>query len=387
MTQQSSQRFGLTLVALLLFCFGLASAQFMESHGHIVTGMDNQIVWGLPHVFAIFLIVAASGALNVASIGTVFNQAEFKPWAGLSGLLAISLLAGGLMVLLLDLGRPERVLIAATHFNLSSVFAWNVLLYSGFFTLVAFYLWCALAPAMHGWRTGAGLAAFTWRLILTTGTGCIFAFISARQAYSSAILPPLFIILSLSWGQAVFLLVARLLGRPIAPELNARLARLTALFTLLALYLVALLHGVNFYFARQAAFEQYLLFAGAPWPLIFWLGYVLLGALVPTALLLSRRCARWWLAACILIVLGGGCWLYVFVIGGQSFPLEIFPGYAVASSFADGQINTYQPSLAEALLGLGGVGLALFIMLIGVRLLPFLPRQAQLITTAANTAP
>ena len=29
-------------------------------------GMNNQIVWGLPHVFAIFLIVAASGVLNVA---------------------------------------------------------------------------------------------------------------------------------------------------------------------------------------------------------------------------------------------------------------------------------------------------------------------------------
>ena len=41
----------------------------MEEHGHIVTGMTNQVVWGLPHVFAIFLIVAASGALNVASIG------------------------------------------------------------------------------------------------------------------------------------------------------------------------------------------------------------------------------------------------------------------------------------------------------------------------------
>ena len=41
----------------------------MEHQGHYVTGMNNQIVWGMPHVFAIFLIVAASGALNVASIG------------------------------------------------------------------------------------------------------------------------------------------------------------------------------------------------------------------------------------------------------------------------------------------------------------------------------
>ena len=38
----------------------------MEHHGHVITGMDNQMVWGMPHVIALFLIVAASGALNHA---------------------------------------------------------------------------------------------------------------------------------------------------------------------------------------------------------------------------------------------------------------------------------------------------------------------------------
>ena len=68
------------LVALV----GLAAAHFMEVHGHIVTGMNNQVVWGLPHVFAIFMIVAASGVLNVASIGSVFGQPVYKPRAPLS---------------------------------------------------------------------------------------------------------------------------------------------------------------------------------------------------------------------------------------------------------------------------------------------------------------
>ena len=50
----------LALGALLVLA-GLGSAHYMEEHGHIVTGMTNQVVWGLPHVFAIFMIVAASG--------------------------------------------------------------------------------------------------------------------------------------------------------------------------------------------------------------------------------------------------------------------------------------------------------------------------------------
>ena len=49
---------------------GLAAAHTMETQGHIVTGMGNEVVWGLPHVFAIFMIVAASGVLNMASVSS-----------------------------------------------------------------------------------------------------------------------------------------------------------------------------------------------------------------------------------------------------------------------------------------------------------------------------
>ena len=105
----------LAAIGGLVVLVGLWAAHLMETAGHVITGMNNHLVWGTPHVFAIFLVVAASGVLNVASIGTVFGEAIYKPRAPLSGVLSIAMLAGGLMVLMLDLGRPERVVIAATH--------------------------------------------------------------------------------------------------------------------------------------------------------------------------------------------------------------------------------------------------------------------------------
>ncbi len=57
----------LALVAAMMLA-GLGAAHHMESAGHWVTGMNNQVVWGIPHVFAVFLIVGASGVLNTASI-------------------------------------------------------------------------------------------------------------------------------------------------------------------------------------------------------------------------------------------------------------------------------------------------------------------------------
>ena len=125
------------LIALSFIGLGFYSFITLEHEGHWITGMNNQVVWGLPHVFAIFLIIAASGVLNIASISSVFNIKMYKPLGRLSALLAICLLTGGLIVLVLDLGRPDRLIVAMTTFNFKSIFAWNVFLYSGFMAVVA----------------------------------------------------------------------------------------------------------------------------------------------------------------------------------------------------------------------------------------------------------
>ena len=131
----------LAAIGGLVSALGVGAALYMEHSGHVVTGMNNQIVWGLPHVVAIFLIVAASGVLNVASMGSVFGRKLYKPRAPLSGLLAIAMLSGGLAVIMLDLGRADRIIVAATHFNPTSVFGWNVILYPVFYGIAAVYLW------------------------------------------------------------------------------------------------------------------------------------------------------------------------------------------------------------------------------------------------------
>ncbi len=379
-TPRETRNFWL-LVALggLVTAVGLAAAHFMEIHGHIVTGMTNQVVWGLPHVFAIFMVVAASGVLNVASIGSVFGQPVYKPRAPLSGLLCVALLAGGLMVLMLDLGRPERLVVAATHYNFKSVFAWNVILYSGMVAIVAIYLWTMFERRMNKYSKAAGLAALVWRFVLTTGTGSIFGFLVARQAYQSALLAPLFIVLSFGWGLAVFLIVQAVMygwnERALAPEIQRRLARLLGLFVAASLYLVAVYHLTNLYFARQGAFEAFILRDGGVFPLLFWGGYVLVGSVLPMLLLFHPKFgdARSTLAAAAMVIAGAFAWLFVFIIGGQAFPLEIFPGHVVSSSFADGAIEHYTPSLPEWLLGIGGLGAAFLMTVIGVRVLDFLP--------------
>jgi len=371
------------LLALLgaIVLVGLGAALYMEENGHWVTGMNNQIVWGTPHVFAVFLIVAASGALNVASIASVFGRKLYKPLSRLSGLLAIALLAGGLAVLVLDLGRPDRLTVAMTVYNFKSIFAWNIFLYTGFFVIVAVYLWVMMERRMNDYSKPVGMFAFLWRLTLTTGTGSIFGFLVARDAYDSAVYAPMFIIMSFAYGLAIFLpvLMAAMAwtGRELGDVTFDRLRKLLGVFVAAALYFVAVYHLTNLYITQRHGVEGFVLLSGGVYTKMFWLGQVLVGGVVPLIILFSglAKIRPMVTIACVLIVLGGIAQMYVTIIGGQAYPMPLFPGKEVSSSFFDGVVGNYTPSLPEVLLGIGGIGIALALTTFAIKVLPFLPES------------
>ncbi len=362
----------------ILIGLALLASHHMESHGHYVTGMTNQVVWGMPHIFALFLIVAASGALNMASVGSVFSVSDYKPLGRLSGILAVALLIGGLAVLVLDLGRPDRLIVAMTSYNFKSIFAWNIFLYTGFMVIVAVYLWMMFERRMNQYASSAGKFAFVWRIILTTGTGSIFGFIVARQAYDAAIMGPMFVVMSLSFGTSVFLLV--LLAsfgrdRNVSDKLINRYKRLNAVLVAAVLHMVLAYHLTNLYATEHHGYDRFILLDGGIYTFLFWVVQIGLGSILPMALFFfSRFKAKiWTVIAALLVIIGGFAQLYVIVIGGQAYPLVLFPGYEVSSQFFDGVFNHYVPSLPEMALGIGGIALALLITMIALRVLPFLP--------------
>ncbi len=378
----SAQYWILLGVLAMATLIGVLSAHHMDVEGHHITGMSNQIVWGMPHVVAIFLIVAASGALNVASISSVFGKIDYKPLARLSGLLAIALLIGGLTILVLDLGRPDRLIVAMTVYNFKSIFAWNIFLYTGFIFITAIYLWMMMERRMNKFSKPAGFVAFIWRLILTTGTGSIFGFLVARQAYDAAIMAPLFIIMSFAFGLAVFILVLQAgykwTQRPLGDAMLAKLKNLLGIFVAAVLYFVLAYHLTNLYATEHHGIERFILLYGGIYTFLFWVVQILIGSVIPLALVfvkpMSQSRGMLTLAAS-LVIIGGLAQTYVIVIGGQAYPLVLFPGMQESSSFFDGMVAEYVPSIFEILLGIGGISLALVIVTVGIAILEFLPES------------
>ena len=359
---------------------GFACSLYMEHEGHYVTGMNNQIVWGLPHIFAVLLIVIASGVLNIASISSVFDKKLYKPLAPLSALLAIAFLIAGLIVLVLDLGKPDRLIVAMTTYNFKSIFSWNIFLYSGFAVVLAIYMWTMLDREVNRFSKYAGTFAFGWRIILTTGTGSIFGFLVAREAYATAILAPLFIVMSLLYGTAVYYLILKTISKfhntYISDDIVKNLRKLTIMFLFANLYFLFLYHITNMYIAKHLDYEIFILSSGGIYTIAFWVGQLFVGIVLPIILMNSSRLSleNSLILSSVLILIGSFVAMYVIIIGGQAYPLTIFPDHVIIqSSFYDNVVHSYIPSLYELGLGLGGVALALIIVLIGIANFKFLP--------------
>nr|VFJ45447.1 MAG: prokaryotic molybdopterin-containing oxidoreductase family, membrane subunit [Candidatus Kentron sp. DK] len=376
----------LALVAILgLLAFaGLGASYYMEHRGHWVTGMSNQIVWGTPHIFAVFLIVAASGALNVASIASVFGRVMYKPLSRFSGLLAIALLVGGLVVLVLDLGRPDRLIVAMTSYNFKSVFAWNIFLYTGFILIVAAYLWMMMERRMNRYSKPVGMFAFVWRLALTTGTGSIFGFLVARESFDAAIMGPMFVVMSFSYGLAFFILslmwVYRASDWLLGDAILQKLKNLLGVFVGGALYFVLVYHLTNLYITEHHGVEQFVLVSGGIYTQAFWFGVVILGSVIPFLIFYIPSTGRSRLGIMIgslLVIVGGLAHMFVIIIGGQAYPLSMFPGKEVvvaqSGTFNFYGVASYAPSLPEIVLGVSGVAIALLLVSIALKVLRFLP--------------
>ena len=380
-TESRSIEFYSLLAWLVLFILaGFGAFVYIEHHGHVVTGMTNQVAWSGGHVFSVFLIAAAAGVFVVAAAGAAFDRAVYRPLCRLAGVLAIAMLLGGLTVMMLDLGRPDRLTVAMTNFNFKSTLASNILRYNGYVGLVALFLWTQMDWRVGKYTKPVAVIAFLWSLTLSTGVGLEFAFLVAREAYDSAIMGPMMVAFSFTYGTAVLVLVLMAsyawTCRPLGDVVVKKVKNLLAIFVAASLYFVFVFLLTTAYGTEHHGFVRFLLVDGGSITKMFWIGQIFLGGVLPLMLLYypptggSRPAI---VLAAGLVLVGGLCQMYVTLIGGQAYPLNLFPGMDVSSSFFDGAVNTYAPTIAELLLAVSCFAIALFIVVVVVKFLRILP--------------
>jgi len=377
------------LAAVLLAGLGLAgvyATYLMHEHGIYLSGMTNRVPWGLQIAMAIFYIGLSAGSLVVSGLYGIFGKAEYKPFARIAAYLAMLFLIAGLLSILTDQGRIDRVFVEPfTHFNLNSMFSINPSLYSGHIMICVIYLW-ALFKEKGKLTKIASLTVCLWAIGTHTGTGAIFAFVP-RELYNSPLLPPSFVAAALSSGAALMILVIVTLFRATRREIDDDLIiwmgrRLLAVFLLCALYVMLIenVHRVYLMASREAGL--FFLFGGFH-SVLFWGGLIFLGSIVPALLLFIRRTGTsipWIVFASSLVVFGVLCERFLIVVPGLIHPPDLFPGMEITRSVIEEGIVQYNISFLELLQALGVLGIIGFAFLVGLRVLPLAPKEARTVT-------
>jgi len=166
-------------------------------------------------------------------------------------------------------------------------------------------------------------------------------------------------------------------GRPLGARVLDRLTHLLGVFVAGSFYFTVVFHLTNLYITRTHGIERFVLLDGGIHTALFWLGQVGIGYVLPLILIFSPGSMSRGrvLTACTMIVLGGLAQMYVTIIGAQAYPLDIFPGYEVKSSFFDGEVHGYVPSAWELMLGVGGIAVAAALVVVALRVLRLLPER------------
>jgi molybdopterin-containing oxidoreductase family membrane subunit len=291
-----------------------------------------------------------TGLAMVAALAILFGGEAFRPIVKRTVWLALAGLAGGVAVLMLDLGHPLRALWAIpTSFAFSSPLYWKVL----FITFYVISLLVLLARLIKGnWSPQSlrlnAIIILVLALGVTAIAGMVYGSQSFRPFWASGDIPVAFIFESLLGGLAFiyfFTYLAYAFDPAAMPEGVKRLfeGRLPDLFALAIFVhlLFVLARLANGLYGNVEGLQVWPHLATSP----LFLAEIFIGLLLPLFLMLyagTRTRPGIQVLSALLVMNALLISRYEYIIGGQFVPL--FKG-----SWAP-DLLTYTPSLTEWLL-------------------------------------
>ena len=359
------------LVLAGIVCFGFAYVT-----GHQVFGSSNVVPWGLPIVLAIYLIGLSAGSLILSSLTYVFGREEYKPIARVAVFLAVVLIFGAMISIAVDLGRPEKFWRLFMFFylnNMTSMFAINGVLYGGYFVISIVYFAFILASKKSVIKV-MGIVAVCWAVLVHMGTGAIFGFVAAREAWVSPIKPFEFLAAALTSGVALLIVVCvltlKLTGRDIKKEIITSLGRMLVVFIGILFVLILIDKLTHLYVPHR---EATLFMLGGRFAWIFWVLQIGLVVVAPLAILVHPRLGKrvgGVIAASVLVVVGIFFERYYLVIPGAAYPQHYYPGKVEG---VYGAIGYFPLGVPEIGLSIGIFALLGLLFMVGLRYLDALP--------------
>lgn len=370
---------------IILGALGAAFVVFTQ--GLQVTNMTDLVPWGLWITIDLSAVALGAGAFLLSAAVYLLGLKQLEPVARTAVFIGFLGYTMACMTLLLDIGRPDRFWHAVAFWNIHSPL-WEVTMCITFYLMVLTlevlpivghaefvekrFPWLShKLESIHKLAPVLAVIGLALSLLHQSSLGATYGVLKARPIVYRPSMAVLFIVSAIAAGPALTVLASKVAAR-LTPKAKVDEALLDKVSRFIGWTLVAYLYfrfwdvlAMNYTYEPGRTEGLKVLTSGAL-ALNFWVGEILLGALVPMIILVSdrlRQNQRLHMLALLMVIGGVVAYRWDTNIVSQlvvftMIPQEIIPRY-----------TGYIPSIYEIMAGAGVIAYGVLGFTIGVRYL------------------
>lgn len=346
--------------------------------GERALALGSYVPWGMWIGLYVYLVGVSGGAFLVAFLHYTLGIKALSRPARYAVPIALVTLGAGLFLVMLDLGRVDRVYELFTRTSFTSVLGGMIWVY----TIYGVVLLAMLLALARGWTAQLPWLALSGMVLVVTfagGEGALFGVVGAKSVWSSATLPVRFLLSAAAAGLALVAVATVVFHRgPIDSEDEAgrSLLRRGIMLAVAGFALVEFAElSIAMYTRIPAVYEPHRLILFGQYWWMFWLVQVGLGIVLPLALL--------WRPHPGPLRLGVAAFAVAIGLAGAKQNI-VLPALAIPElkglpdAFVDPRLTTsYFPGSTEWLVAAGVLAAAALAFILAVEFVPFLRPAAE----------
>jgi Ni/Fe-hydrogenase subunit HybB-like protein len=361
-------------ILTLIILVGAYAYSVQWRYGLSVTGMSDQVSWGLYISNFTFLVGMAAAAMMLVLPAYILEDIDFSRAVLIAEAVAVAALVMALGFVVVDLGNPQgswHLTPGIGYLNWPrSLLAWDVIVLNGYLALnlgIPFYIlyshYAGRSAAKNKYLPWMYISAM-WAVSIHLVTAFLLAGLPSRPFWNSALLGPRFLASAFTAGPAFVILLLYFIRRTteydIAEGAFSKLALVTVAAAQVNIVMLISELFYKFYSPTHHSINAQYLFLGlgehhalVPW---IWTGIGL--NLIATVILMIhplRHNPRWLMPACATLFVG------IWIEKGIGL---VIPGFIPSPL---GEIVEYTPTWVELCVTAGIWALGLFVLTVLVR--------------------
>lgn len=232
-----------TAVVILgaIFLWGLFAWAWQIKNGLKVTGLNAPVFWGIYLINFVFFIGISHAGTLISSILRITETEWRRPFTRAAEAITVFSLPFGASSVIVDMGRPDRLLNVILYPHFTSPILWDVICISTYMVTSLLYFYLALIPDIAlcrdklssavgpirkfiydklslGWtgsesqwkmlhKITAGMSIFLFALVISVHTNVSFVFgLTSKPGWHTAVIGPYFVVGAIFSGVATVIL-------------------------------------------------------------------------------------------------------------------------------------------------------------------------------------